>query len=200
MNDPNDKKQQLLYIQYFSLLNDLISNRFHINEMIKGLSENKTFKPQHLEKYISKGRNNPWLCIFGPHYHSYNLRFSSLEDIAISPVNIDIEKYDKFISGNEEVLRRIEIIKILCCLCMDYWCKPEEKRKGSIIALIKSELEGKELKENNKGIHMIVGWNMLDKGLKEMFFSQYFNNLIHWHVNPIEAQRTDFENIKLTKV
>ena len=83
---------------------------------------------------------------------------------------------------------------------MDYWCKPEEKRKGSIIALIKSELEGKELKENNKGIHMIVGWNMLDKGLKEMFFSQYFNNLIHWHVYPIEAQRTDFENIKLTKV
>ena len=200
MSVPDDKKQQLLYIQYFSLLNDLISNRFNINQVIKGLNEGKTFKVEHLEKYLYKGKSNPWLCIFGPQYHSYNLRFSTLEDIALSPVNIDIEKYEKFISGNEEILRRIEIIKILCCLCMDYWSKPEEKRAGSIIALIKSELEGKEIKENNKGIHMMVGWNMLDKGLKEMFFSQYFNTLSHWHVNPIESHRVDFENIKLAKV
>ena len=199
MIDFNDKKQQLLYIQYFSLLNDLISNRFNINQIIKGLNEGKSYKTEHLEKFLHKGKNDPWLCVFGPNYHIYNLRFSTLEEIALSPVNIDIEKYDDFIKGNEGLLRRIEIIKILCCLCMEYWSKPEDKRSESIIGLIKSELEGKEFKENHKAIHMIVGWNMLDKGLKEMFFSQYFNTLIHWHVNPIESHRVDFENIKLVK-
>ena len=37
----------------------------------------------------------------------------AIEDISLSPVNVDIDKYDKFIPGNEELLRRIEIIKIL---------------------------------------------------------------------------------------
>ena len=64
----------------------------------------------------------------------------------------------------------------------------------------KKELEGKNIKEKNTGIHLLVCWNMLDKGLREMFFSQYFNTLAHWHVNPIEPKRTDLENIRLIKV
>ena len=200
MNDLSDKKQQLLYIQYFSLLNELIRNRFNVNELIKGLNEKKTFTIEHLDHYFTKGRTDPWVCVFGPSYHSYNIRYNSIDEIAKSPVNIDIDKYTDFIIGNEALLRKIEIIKILSCLCMDYWSKEEEKRSGSIIALIKSELEGKKIKETNTGIHMLVCWNMLDKGLRELFFSQYFNTLAHWHINPIESKRTDLENIRLIKV
>ena len=200
MNDLSDKKQQLLYIQYFSLLNELIRNRFNVNELIKGLNEKKTFKIEHLDHYFTKGRPDPWVCVYGPSYHSYNIRYSSIEEIALSPVNVDIDKYTDFIIGNEALLRRIEIIKILSCLCMDYWSKEEEKRSGSIIALIKAELEGKDIKEKNTGIHLLVCWNMLNEGLREMFFSQYFNTLAHWHVNPIEPKRTDLENIRLIKV
>ena len=200
MNDPNDKKNQLIYIQFFSLLNEIISNRFNINELIKGLNEKKSFGLEHLDHYFSKGRQDPWVCVFGPAYHSYNIRYNSIEEIALSPVNVDIDKYANFINGNEALLRRIEVIKILSCLCMDYWSKEEAKRSGSIIALIKKELEGKDIKEKNTGIHLMVCWNMLDKGLREMFFSQYFNTLAHWHVNPIEPKRMDLENIRLIKV
>ena len=75
MDDKNDKKIQLLYIQFFSLLNEIISNRFNINELIKGLNDKQTYKLAHLEYYFSKGRQNPWVCIFGPAYHNYNIRY-----------------------------------------------------------------------------------------------------------------------------
>ena len=82
---------------------------------------------------------------------------------------------------------------------MDYWSKEEDKRASSIIGLIKEEVSKSIFKEKHPGIQAILCWNTLDKGLKEMFFTLFFNTLAHWHVNPIDTKRTDFENIKLLK-
>ena len=196
-----EKHKQLLYIRYFSLINTIMAKRFKVNELIKNMRDGDS-KPslKRWQKLIDNNDNNPWVCVFGPEYIYFNQRAQDIEHIAQSNIFVDISKYKAFFNGHEQLLRRIEIYKIMICLCMDYWSKNEDKRNTSIIALIKNEVSHSIFKEKHSGVQAMLCWNTLDKGLKEMFFTLFFNNLAIWHVNPIDNKRSDFENIKLFKV
>ena len=198
MSDSN-KRSQLLYTHFFSMMNQLITDRFRVNQLIKDMRSNKTVNLNTWKNTIDTNQKDPWICVFGDNYKYFNLKVSEIETIAESTVYVDIQKYKAFVKGEEEILRRIEIFKILSCLCMDYWSKEESKRSESIIALILEEIKHSIFKEKHPGIQAILCWNTLDKGLKEMFFTLFFNHLYIWHLNPINRDRTDFENLRLFK-